>query len=113
MLMMAIGFFSLAALLGLVLLSYVLTDKETPKGLAFVHGPLGALGIIFLGAYAFLNHPSPWVSLILFVLAAIGGFVLIFKDLTGNAVPKWLAITHGIIAIAGFIFLLIFIFVNH
>ena len=110
MLMTAILFFALAALLGLYLLSFVLQNKNTPKGVAFTHGPLAAAGLIILIIYAFFHHPSPIVSIILFVLAALGGVMLIWRDLTGKSVPKWMAIGHGLTAIVGFIFLIIFTF---
>ena len=110
MLLTAIGLFSLAAILGMVLLSYVLSNKNTPKGLAFTHGPIAAIGIILLIYYAFVHGPRPWASIILFILASFGGFMLILKDLTGNTVPKWLAIVHGLTAIIGFVFLLLFAF---
>lgn len=110
MLIIAIIFFALAAFLGLFLLFYVLTNKNTPKGVAFIHGPLAAIGLVILIIYAFLNQSSPMVSIILFVLAALGGMTLIYRDLSGKPLPKWLAIGHALTAIVGFIFLIIFTF---
>ncbi len=110
MLITAILFFALAALLGSYLLSFVLQNKNTPKGVVFTHGSLAATGLIILIIYALFNHPSPIVSIILFVLAALGGITLVYRDITGKTVPKWLAIGHGLTAIAGFIFLIIFTF---
>lgn len=110
MLIIAIIFFALAALLGLFLLTYVLQGKETPKGVAFTHGPLAVIGLILLIIYAILYSPSPIVSIIVFVLAALGGLMMIFRDLTGKSVPKWMAAGHGIVAVIGFISLLIFTF---
>ncbi len=112
MLYIAIIFFTLAALLGLYLLSFVLTNKETPKGVAFIHGPLATIGLIILIIYALYNSPSPIVSIVLFILAAFGGIMLIYRDLTGQSVPKWMAIAHGLTAIVAFIFLLVFAFVK-
>lgn len=110
MLITAIVFFSLAIILGLYLLSFVLTNKPTPKGVAFIHGPLAATGLIFLIIYAFFNTPSPIISIIIFVLAALGGIMLIYRDITGKTIPKWMAMGHGLTAIVGFIFLIIFTF---
>jgi hypothetical protein len=45
MLMISIIIFAFAALLGLYLLSFVLQNKNTPKGVAFTHGPLAALAL--------------------------------------------------------------------
>lgn len=107
----AIGFFSLAAILGMFLLSYILRNKPTPKGVAFIHGPFAAVGIILLIIYSIDHAPKPIESIILFIIAAVGGTILIYRDLTGNTIPKWLAIGHGLIAVVGFSFLLLFAFV--
>lgn len=110
MLFLAILLFALAAMLGFYLLSFVLQDKNTPKGVAFVHGPLALLGLMILIIYAIQYQPAPIVSIIIFVLAALGGLTLIIKDLTGKKVPKWLALTHGFVALMGFFSLIFFAF---
>lgn len=110
MLYTAIALFSIAAILGLILISHVLTNKATPKGLAFIHGGIAAVGILLLIFYSFYNTPSPLESLGLFIIAALGGFVLIFRDLTGKSIPKWLALTHGLIAVTAFSFLIVFVY---
>jgi hypothetical protein len=103
-----IGLFALGALIGLYLLTLVLQKKETPKMAAFVHGIFVAIALILLIVYGINHPPTPIESIVLFVLAALGGLVLIFRDLTGKSLPKWLALGHGLIAIAGFIFLLVY-----
>lgn len=113
MLMISILIFALTALLGVYLLTFVLQKKETPKGIAFTHGPLGAVGILILLIYSIIFTPKPMVSLIIFIIAALGGFVLIYRDLTGKSLPRWLAIVHGSIAIIGFISLIVFTFTNY
>jgi glucan phosphoethanolaminetransferase (alkaline phosphatase superfamily) len=110
MILTAIAFLSLAALLGMFLLSFVVTGKETPKAIVFTHGPLAAIGLVLLIIYVFKNSPGPIESVVLFTIAAIAGIVMVYKDLTGKKIPKVLAIAHGIIAIIGFVFLLIFAF---
>lgn len=110
MIIAAIVLFSLAALLGIFLLTFVLRGKATPKAVTFTHGPLAAAGLVLLIIYAFQHSLAPFESLILFIIAAIGGFVLIARDLTSSSVPKWLALLHGLIAVAGFILLLKFAF---
>src|SRR5437870_3905443 len=110
MLLTALAFFSLAAILGLILLSFVLRDRSTPKAIVLMHGPIAATGIFLLVVYAFYQSPAPIVSIILFVIAALGGFVLLYRDLTGRALPKWLAVLHGLIAVTGFGFLVAFVF---
>ena len=108
MILTAIVFFLVAALLGIYLLFYVLQNKNTPKGIAFTHGPLAAAGLIILIIYALLYKPAPIVSIIIFILAAMGGLILIYRDLTGKSLPKWMALGHGVAAIIAFIFLIIF-----
>src|SRR6476646_3685714 len=97
-----ISLFSLGAILGIYLLSLILQDKKTPKAAALVHGLFVVAAVILLLAYVGDNTPSPLKSLVLFVLAALGGVVLIYRDLTGKSLPKWLVIGHGLVAIAGF-----------
>lgn len=106
----SIALFALAAILGMILLSFILRDKETPKGLAFAHGPIAAIGLILLFIYTFNNSPGPVESLVLLTIAAIGGIVVFMRDITNKPVPKWLAVTHGLIAVTGFVFLLVFAF---
>ena len=105
----AIAFFALAAILGMILLSYVLKEKETPKGVVFTHGPLAATGLVLLIIYT-VNQPGPVESIVLFTIAALGGIVMLMRDLSGKKIPKWLAVLHGLIAVSGFIFLLVFAF---
>jgi hypothetical protein len=110
MLISAIVLFSLAMLLGIFLLTFVLRGKHTPKAVAFTHGPLAAAGLVLLIAYAFQHRPAPIESLLLFAVAALGGFVLIAIDLTRTSVPKWMAVLHGLIALTGLVLLLRFAF---
>jgi len=110
MLFVSIAFFSLAAVLGMLLLSYVLRGKETPKGVVFTHGPLAVIGLILLVIYSLDNPPGAMESIILFVIAALGGLILVTRDLLRKTIPKWLAVVHGLVAVTGFVFLLIYAF---
>ncbi|MGV3588438.1 MAG: hypothetical protein ACO1OF_15645 [Adhaeribacter sp.] len=104
----SIGFFALAALFGLYLLTFVLKGRETPKAVVFTHGPFAATGLILLIIYISRGGPGPVESLVLFILAALGGIYMLFRDLNGRHIPKILAIGHGLLAVTGFIFLLVF-----
>lgn len=106
----AIALFALAAILGMVLLTFVLQGKETPKGVVFTHGPLAAAGLVLLIIYAFQQSPGPVEAIVLFAIAATGGIILVVRDLSGKAIPKWLAVIHGLTAVTGFVFLLVFAF---
>lgn len=101
-----IGMFALGALIGMYLLALVLQKKETPKFVAFIHGAFVASALILLMVYNY-KHPGMIENIVLFVIAAVGGLALIVRDLTGRSLPKWLAVAHGLIAVAGFIFLLV------
>jgi zinc transporter ZupT len=105
-----IGLFALGAIIGMYLLTLVLQNKETPKAAAFVHGLFVVIAVIMLVVYITKNTPGPIESLVLFIIAALGGLVLIYRDLTGKKIPKWLAVVHGLAAVTGFAFLLLFTF---
>jgi zinc transporter ZupT len=105
-----IGLFALGALIGMYLLTLVLQSKETPKAVSFIHGLFVVVAVVMLITYITKHSPSPIESLVLFILAALGGLILIYRDLTGKKIPKWLAIAHGLIAVTGFVFLLVFTF---
>lgn len=105
-----IGLFALGALLGMYLLAMVLQNKETPKSVALLHGVFVAAALVLLIVYTLNHPPGPVESVVLFVMAALGGFVLVTRDLTNKRLPKWLAIGHGLVAVAGFVFLLLHAF---
>lgn len=106
-----IALFALGAIIGMYLLALVLQKKETPKFVAFIHGAFVATALILLIVYN-SGQPGLIESIVLFVVAALGGVVLIFRDLTAKSLPKWLAVVHGLIAVAGFVFLLVYAFTN-
>jgi hypothetical protein len=107
-----IALFGIGAILGLYLLIIVLQTKETPKAVAFIHGTFVAVALVMLAVYATKHKPGPITSLILFGIAATGGFILVYRDLSGQTIPKWLALTHGVLAISGFVFLIIYTFTD-
>jgi hypothetical protein len=107
---LSVSLFALGAIIGMYLLALVLQKKETPKFVAFIHGAFVVAALVLLIYYAFQNQPGPMESIILFVVAALGGITLIIRDLTGKALPRWLAIGHGLVAVIGFVYLLIYAF---
>lgn len=108
MLYTIIAIFALAAILGMILISHVLRSKETPKGVVIGHGLFAAVALVLLIMYVMGNKPGPMESLIVFVIAALGGFIMVARDFTGRSIPKWLAVVHGLAAVTGFILLLAF-----
>lgn len=103
---LSIALFALGAIVGMYLLSMVLQKRTTPKFVVFVHGVFVVVALVLLIAYSSSN-PGFFEAIVLFVLAALGGVVLLIRDLSGKPLPKWLAVTHGLIAVTGFIFVLV------
>ena len=107
MLYLTIALFALAAILGIIMLKNWLTSAKTPRAVVYTHGAFAALALLLLVTYL-VNHPSSSLktALVLFVIAALGGFFMFFRELKGKLSPVWLAIIHGLLAVAGFLFLL-------
>jgi hypothetical protein len=99
---------SLAAIFGITLLSFVLRGKHTPKGIVVGHGLLALVSLALLIMYSIGPGPDPLESLILLLVAAVGGAILVSRDFSGKSLPKWLAVAHGLIALAGLAFLAVF-----
>jgi hypothetical protein len=106
MLGLIIILFALAALGGIYLLSFILQNKNTPKGVALIHGSVAAISLVLLILYTLFNNHSFLISVVFFIVAALLGFTLFYRDITGKSLPKWLAIGHGLSAVVGFVFLL-------
>ena len=108
MLYASIVLFALAAIFGIIILKNWLTSSDTSKGTVYVHGVFAALGLVLLIALALQSKDSRYtVSIILFVVAALAGFYMFLRDLKGKFSPTALAIVHGLVAVAGFIFLIL------
>ncbi len=108
MLNTALVLFVVAAAGGLALLVLRIRDAHLPMGLALAHGVFAASGLVVLvmaivskGAGAIATLP-----LILFVIAAVGGFGLFSFHLRGEKVPVSLALIHGTLAVLAFVILL-------
>lgn len=111
MLISALGFFLLAAMLGIYLLSLILRSKQVPKSVAIIHGLFAAAGVVLLIVYPLYYHPAPILSLILFVFAALGGVTMAYKGISGQSVPAWMALGHGTMALIGIATLIVFVLV--
>lgn len=102
----SILFLSAATLLGMTLLLYVLKNKNTPKALVLNHGLLATLGLLSLVIYAWIYNTKLLTPALFFLLAALGGFLLAWRDWLGLSIPKWLAVGHGFLALVGMVLLL-------
>ena len=103
--------FAVAAVFGVSLIVPVLQGKTPARGLVFAHGGIAAVALVML-LLKFFDQPGsvPQLSLILFVVAALGGFVLFSNDLRKQAIPKPLALIHAAAAVVGFLVLLFLVF---
>lgn len=115
------GLFAIAALGGLTLaVMHFRAQGKThpPTSLAMLHGTLAAVAVIFLiiGIAAIPGGFSDFSSLAvlalaLFVLAALGGAYMFFgKHLRGEPLPTPVVLIHGLVAAAGFVLLLAYLF---
>lgn len=104
--------FALAALGGATMAGQRLRGRETPSGtLATIHGLAAGAGVIvYLIALVGADGApmSGIVAIALFVVAALGGATLLFGfHLRERALPVWLVLVHGGIAVVAFGFLLV------
>lgn len=107
----AIALFALSAALGLTILIAWLTKKNASRAVVYSHGIAAAAALVLLVIYASQNPEHfPKASIILFVIAALGGFYMFFNDLGKKESPLAVAFIHGLLAIAGFVMLLAFVF---
>lgn len=110
MLYLAIGLFVLAAVFGLIVLTAILRNRPTPKPVVFIHGGVATIALLIVIFFIAQHQGSgPIASLVLFVVAALGGFTLFMIDMKQKPVPKWLAILHPLIAVSGLIALILFV----
>lgn len=112
MLISAIILFIIAAIFGLVILTAILKDKPTPKPFVFIHGPVAAIALIIVIINLVMQgfaSPLLITSVVLFVLAAIGGLTLLTIDMTNKPIPKKIAMMHPLVAAAGLIALIIYV----
>lgn len=103
--------FLLAALGGLAMAGIRFSgNRNPPVWLAMAHGGLAVAGVALL-AFAVLAGGAPaaamW-SLVLFLVAAAGGTVLFLAyEWQRELLPVWLVLVHAVIAVAGFLLLVV------
>lgn len=103
--------FAIAALGGaaMALMRFAGTPRP-PHWLAMLHGFLAGAALTLL-LYAAATTPVPAsakLAAVLFLVAAAGGVLLNLRfHLNEIALPKWLVLVHGGVAVAGFVCLLL------
>jgi hypothetical protein len=105
----ALVLFAIAAVGGLTMAVMRLKGRpQPPLALALLHGGAAASGLIAL-IVAVSNGPTaglPLWALILFIGAALGGFLLFSYHLRKLALPVGLMVVHGLVAVTAFVLLL-------
>jgi hypothetical protein len=101
--------FAIAAAGGLVMALIRFSGKPVPPmALALLHGLLAAVALVLLiVAVTKAGGGSATAALALFVVAALGGFVLFFQHLRKGPLSIPLMVVHAVVAVAGFLTLLI------
>ena len=109
MLTIAAEFFAIAALGGITLATLHLRQKGLPMPLALGHGLIAAAGLVVLivAVVGGSTGSVVKVSLALFVIAALGGFVLFSFHLRRQSLPTPVVFIHGLVAIIAFLLLIV------
>lgn len=104
---------AIAALGGVVMAAMRFGGRELPPmALALIHGLFAASGLVALILFVVNSTASTLalVSLVGFVIAALGGFMLFSHHLRGKALPINYVVIHGAGAVISFGLLLAAIF---
>lgn len=113
MLIVAITIFAITAFGGIVLASHIMRDKFAPWALSLGHALLGASGLSVLIALLVRTggtHQTLVLSLVLFAVAALGGFTLAGFHMTRKLPPKGSVLAHASVAVLGFLVLISIVF---
>lgn len=106
----ALVLFALAAVGGLIMAVMRFSGRPLPPfGLAIAHGLAAASGLaVLIFVIAGGGMPAAGtVGLVLLLAAALGGFVLFSNHLRKQPLPIPLLVIHGLVAVAGFLTLLV------
>jgi hypothetical protein len=111
LLKIAVALFIIGAIFGLIVLTSILRNKPTPKPVVLFHGLFVATALVIVLITVFSGQTDKLLvtSLVLFILAALGGVTMLVSDLVTGSVPKPLAIIHPLVAAAGLIALIVYI----
>lgn len=105
----AVVVFAVAALGGAYLAYRHLQGQPLPFPIAVVHGAAAATALVLLAIAVFTSDLSgtATVALVIFVVAALGGFYLFSFHMRDDRRPTPLVLGHGLIAVVGFLTLLV------
>ena len=104
----ALVLFAIAAVGGATLAYMRIVKKDVSMPLALVHGVFAAAGLVTLVlAVAAMKSSGATAALVVFLLAALGGFTLFSFHLRTRPLPVPLVLIHGGAAVIAFLILLI------
>jgi hypothetical protein len=107
MLTLAIVLFAVAAVGGATMAIIHFRGNNPPLPLAALHGVLAATALVILLLAVLQGVPGASMpSLILFVIAALGGFFLLSVHLRKQRLPSPVVLIHGGVAVLAFLILL-------
>lgn len=111
MLYASITLFVLAAAFGATILITWLNKKNAPKAVVYTHGGLAVSGLLVLLYYAF-THPTayPKLSIVLFIVTALGGIYMFLTSGPDKAKPVPIAGLHALLAVGSLVTLLVYVF---
>jgi hypothetical protein len=106
----SLALFAVAAVAGLTMAVMHFRGTSPPKTvLAVLHGLFAASGLVVL-LLALIKagfSGKPGIAFGLLALAALGGFALLSSHLKGQKLPSALVVGHALLAVAGFVTLLL------
>jgi hypothetical protein len=92
----------MTTIMGLYLSSLVFLKREKPMSVIVLHGIFSIIGF---GILLFYYYPAAQKSLFLFTGATVFGVILLYQHLTHKTFTKWFCFAHGILTIAGLVYL--------
>jgi glucose uptake protein GlcU len=100
--------FAIAALGGITMAMIRFSGRDyPPMWLAIIHGLFAAAGLVALIAVVFGGAATSLsIALLLFVIAAIVGFVLFSYHLKSRPLPIPTMVTHALFAVVAFVILI-------
>ncbi len=100
--------FAIAAILGITFVVKYSSSGSLSTPIALSHGLFGALGLInlIIAAAKGMTSTVGNIALVIFVIAAIGGFILITNHLKKGSLPKPLIAIHAAAAVIAFLLLI-------
>jgi hypothetical protein len=108
---LVIVLFVFATMIGLLMVSMQLQGEIVSKKIMYAHVILAAVSMIVLIVYS-IQHPDayPKLSLILFGGAALLGLYMFTNFSKGKTNPLVIDVLYGLLALGGFINLVLFVF---